>query len=342
MAYSYKEFPDVDGATNLFGFSFGYLDAAHIQVYVDGVEDTAFTWNNSQTVQTSFMPTAGSTVIVRRSTPKDNRLVDFEDGSMLTEANLDKDANHLFFVMQEALDGLVGLIYQDDADGKFDAQNKALKNVAGLEGAVVAALEAYETACAAYDTTASESASQAATAEAAALGHKQTAESEALAAANSASQAAAQVPLCQAEVVKCQDEVVNCQAEVVNAQAIIDTADVALDQNQEFTKVQNYDVVAPAATSGTVTLDCANDGFLSFQLTGNVSFGTPNNMVDGRCGMIRVQQGAGGYTVSFDVEWRWHNGITPAIDGTVNSQLWISWMVYNGSIYASVFHQRDL
>ena len=99
MALSYVTYT-ANGSTQQFDLTFSYIAQSHIKVYVDNVEDSSFTWINSSRIQTASMPSNGQVVKIERNTPTDARLVDFQDGSTLTETDLDKSANQNFFTVQ--------------------------------------------------------------------------------------------------------------------------------------------------------------------------------------------------------------------------------------------------
>ncbi len=128
MALSFVQYT-ADGVTDTFNIPFNYLNQSHIQVRVDGVLDSGVTFPTSATVKTSTMPTNGAIVDVRRVTPNTSRLVDFEDGSLLSEEDLDQSALQNFYVMQELNDNLSGKISLD-TDNQWDADNKVIKNLA--------------------------------------------------------------------------------------------------------------------------------------------------------------------------------------------------------------------
>jgi hypothetical protein len=109
MAYSYIEYI-ADGLTNQFAFAFPYIEQSHIKVYLDGEATTAFTFVNASTIQTNVVPESTTVVKIARETPKGSRLVNFTNVSMLRESTLDKDSNHLFFVMQEVYDSFQDLL----------------------------------------------------------------------------------------------------------------------------------------------------------------------------------------------------------------------------------------
>ena len=127
MAYSYVQY-NGDGATTNFAFSFPYLNAADIKVRVDAVL-TSYTFLNSSTVVISPAPATGSIIEVRRETPKDNPPVDFSDGSVLREVDLDLLARFNLYTAQEAKD-LVDASITLDSLGVWQAQSRRIANVA--------------------------------------------------------------------------------------------------------------------------------------------------------------------------------------------------------------------
>ena len=118
-----------NGSTNQFDITFSYIEQSHIKVFVNNVEDTNFTFVNSSRIQTSSTPTNGQVVKIERQTPTNARLVDFSDGSVLTESDLDKSANQNFFIAQETTDDVSDKLGKAN-DGIFDAGSTRIKNVA--------------------------------------------------------------------------------------------------------------------------------------------------------------------------------------------------------------------
>ena len=109
--------------TDTYAFSFPYLDEAHIVVEVDGVSE-AFTFPSASSVQiTSGAVSASSKVEIRRETNRTARLVDFSDGSSLTEDQLDLNADQIFYVSQESIDEVSKSIRIDTATNTVDFQN---------------------------------------------------------------------------------------------------------------------------------------------------------------------------------------------------------------------------
>jgi hypothetical protein len=118
MAYSYVEYT-ADGLTNQFPFAFPFIEQSHIKVYLDGEATVDFTFANTSTIQLNAVPTAGVVVRIRRETPKGARLVNFTNTAILRESTLDKDANHLFYVMQEVYDSFQELLPVIDTIGSL-------------------------------------------------------------------------------------------------------------------------------------------------------------------------------------------------------------------------------
>jgi len=141
MALTYVTYTAVADQTD-FVFAFPYLDTTHVKCSIDGADTTAFTVDTSsgtKVVLTSGA-TAGETVKVYRVTPGRSAeagatlLVDFQDGSVLSEADLDKVCQQLLYVAQEAEEtGASSLPI--DWDGNYDAQSKRIKSLSGTVSA---------------------------------------------------------------------------------------------------------------------------------------------------------------------------------------------------------------
>jgi hypothetical protein len=117
-----------NGSTTSYAIPFSYIDSSHVKAYINGTLTSAFTISTSTLIFTSA-PANGATIRIQRETPIDVRLVDFADGSVLTEADLDRSANQSFYVAQEITDDQVNNLAVD-VDDKWNAQNKTLKNLA--------------------------------------------------------------------------------------------------------------------------------------------------------------------------------------------------------------------
>lgn len=127
MSLSFVQYAG-NGSTATFAVPFDYLSKTHVGVKVDGVP-VAFTWDNANTVRTFTAPAEGSVVEVRRTTPRDVRLVDFVDGSVLSEADLDVSSLQNLYLAQEAVD-IAGGTLELLADGSYSAGYRRIARVA--------------------------------------------------------------------------------------------------------------------------------------------------------------------------------------------------------------------
>ena len=102
-----------DGSTQAFAVTFPFISRNHVSVEVDGSAAT-FSWNNDSQIYISSPTLSGSEkVLLIRNTSQDTRLVDYVDGSNLTETDLDLDSKQAFYMAQESLDELT--LIDDDA-----------------------------------------------------------------------------------------------------------------------------------------------------------------------------------------------------------------------------------
>jgi hypothetical protein len=117
-----------NGSTTQYSITFPYIDVTHVKAYLNGTLTSAYTISSS-TLTFTTAPANGVVIRIERQTPSDNRLVDFTDGSVLTESDLDRSADQNFYIAQEITDdssSKLGL----DTDDKYDANNKVIKNLA--------------------------------------------------------------------------------------------------------------------------------------------------------------------------------------------------------------------
>jgi len=126
MALSFTQYLGTGSTTN-FGVPFQFLSRDHVEVRVNGTP-VAFSWLSDSMVTVSPAPANGAVVEVRRNTPKTHILVDFVDGSTLTEGDLDTAALQAFFLAQESFD-LAGGTLGIASDGSYSANNRRITNV---------------------------------------------------------------------------------------------------------------------------------------------------------------------------------------------------------------------
>jgi hypothetical protein len=134
-----------NGVTTDFTFTFSYLDKSHVQVTIDNVATTAFTFFAAATLRFTVAPANGSSIVIYRSTPTDALLADFTAGSAIREQDLELDLQQVLNVAQE----LTTFVEQQSPAGLQEQVTTASANAAA---AVTAANAAQTTATTAYTT----------------------------------------------------------------------------------------------------------------------------------------------------------------------------------------------
>ena len=127
MAYSYIRYTG-NGTQTDFSFAFPYFSTSNISVTVDGVV-APFTWVNSSTVKITTAPASGAVIFIQRTTPKDITPVNFVDGSVLLEADLDTLALFSLYAAQESIDEANKAI-KLNLTGNWEAQGNRISNIA--------------------------------------------------------------------------------------------------------------------------------------------------------------------------------------------------------------------
>jgi hypothetical protein len=132
MSYAINTYTG-DGSTLNYSVTFPYIEQAHVVVTLDGVTktlNTDYSFTNSSTITFTTAPSASVVIKFTRSSSRTTRLVDYQDGSTLTEATLDQDGNQSFYMAQEAIDITANNISLSTATDQWDALNKRITNVA--------------------------------------------------------------------------------------------------------------------------------------------------------------------------------------------------------------------
>jgi hypothetical protein len=96
-----------DGVTTQFTVPFPYLDKLHVDVYLNKQKQLAtshFSWQGPSTIQFAQAPRDNDAVEIVRWTSPSNKLVDFQNGSVLSESELDTAYLHNFYLSQEYTD----------------------------------------------------------------------------------------------------------------------------------------------------------------------------------------------------------------------------------------------
>lgn len=115
-----------DGSTTLFSFTFDYLSEAYVKVRLDGL-DTPFTFLNEKTISITPAPSEGTILTISRETDRE-RLVDFADGSVLIEDDLDLANIQLLHIVQEAID-ITGSTFLQLEDGSLSAAGRRISTL---------------------------------------------------------------------------------------------------------------------------------------------------------------------------------------------------------------------
>ena len=110
-----------NGTAGPFNISFSYLSEAEVDVTVGGVLKTitthyTFTSATQITFTSGNEPGNGVAIKFQRDTDISAKKVDFQDGSVLTETDLDTNADQVLFAQQEITDKLGGIEENATAD----------------------------------------------------------------------------------------------------------------------------------------------------------------------------------------------------------------------------------
>ena len=131
MANTYVDYTAVASQTD-YNFSFEYLRDDHVKVKVNDVIATNYTIVTSpvQLIRFNTAPLAGATIKIYRDSRGDfSPLVDFVDGSVLTENELDESYKHNLFVAQEASEGQGGEQLTKKGLTHYDAEGNKIINL---------------------------------------------------------------------------------------------------------------------------------------------------------------------------------------------------------------------
>ncbi len=109
-----------NGSTTAFAISFSFLSDSEIDVTVAGVLKTITTHytisGSTLTFTGGNTPADGAAIKFQRDTDISAKKVDFQDGSVLTEIDLDTNADQVLFAQQEIIDKLSGIEENATAD----------------------------------------------------------------------------------------------------------------------------------------------------------------------------------------------------------------------------------
>lgn len=137
MANTYVDYT-ATAAQQYFAFNFPYLEDEHVVVEIEGVDQTITTNYTIETSPTQRINLSNPTTalaggelvrIKRRSAPNTN-LVDFQNGSVLTESELDRAYLHNRYLAEEATEGVDAGLKELEGSTNYNAGNKQIKNLA--------------------------------------------------------------------------------------------------------------------------------------------------------------------------------------------------------------------
>ena len=255
-----------DGSQTIFTFAFDYLSKDHLEVKVDGTP-VAFTLTGPFEITTDVAPAASTVVEVRRTTPSDNLLTDFQDGSTVGEIDLDNSSLQMLYIAQESKD-TADTSLNFGSLGYYDALDKQIKNVAAPtdandainkahhEGVFLPQLQAEKTAAQTAATNAATSETNAATSATSAAISETNAGTSETNAATSAGNAASSETNAAASAVTASNaasdpNVVTVATDLSGPNSI---GVVASNINHVTTVSQNIAAIIAASNSGIVPL----------------------------------------------------------------------------------------
>lgn len=141
MSLSFNTYTATSGQT-VFLFTFPVLSLDHVKVQVNGADlaSNQYTATSSPSPRVTLTTgaTAGQIVRVYRLTPgrspapNNANLVDFVNGSVLSEEDLDKSNKQLLYLIQEAQDTGGGALPYDTPLGAWNANNAGAKKIVNV------------------------------------------------------------------------------------------------------------------------------------------------------------------------------------------------------------------
>jgi hypothetical protein len=93
-----------NGSNKLFSITFPYLDTTDVDVYLNGVLQTAYSFANATTIEFVTAPANGVTVVLQRTTNKENLNSTFFPGSSIRASDLNENFDQLLYISQENTD----------------------------------------------------------------------------------------------------------------------------------------------------------------------------------------------------------------------------------------------
>jgi hypothetical protein len=149
MANTFQDYTATADQTD-FAFTFDYLEDEHVTVEINGVVKTLgptadYTIETSPTkkIVLTTGATAGQIVRVRRKSQPGDNLVDFVNGSVLTESELDRAYLHNRYLAEEISELNDASLQLEQGGTQWDAKNKRITNVGTPTALADATTKAY-------------------------------------------------------------------------------------------------------------------------------------------------------------------------------------------------------
>lgn len=104
MTYYGRKDYTYNGGDKFFTITFPYIKTEHVEVYINDVLTTNYTYLTESQISVSDTLTNGDVVSLRRNTPIDKRMVIFSNTSMLNKDNQNLAQEQMFYSVQENTD----------------------------------------------------------------------------------------------------------------------------------------------------------------------------------------------------------------------------------------------
>lgn len=282
----------VSGNKN-FTVPFPYLSRDHVHVTVGG-SPASFTWLNPNTVSLSVAPALGAVIDIRRSTSPDELLVQFTDGSVISETDLSLLSKQSFYLVQESGDlaresnGLANdaVAAADAATETANSASAASATAVSTANAATATANAASAAATNAVNTANNALSTANAASTAATNAVNTANSASTAASNAVSTANTANAKADAATVTANSAASTANTAANNAATAVSTANTALSNADSAVSLANFaSIQADAAQSAAVqaaanATSAANDAAIAVQTAAGLEVTVNQVLVD--------------------------------------------------------------
>ena len=118
-----------NGSVTNYNVTFSYLSRDHVKVYVNSTLVTSYTWATPSVISFNTAPANGALIAIQRVTPT-APIVDFVDGSNLTENMLDLSTTQALYVAEETKDAAANGIQLDPLTNTWKGEGKRLVDLA--------------------------------------------------------------------------------------------------------------------------------------------------------------------------------------------------------------------